>query len=171
MSALVVTVAGIEPPNLISHLASTITAKGGNWQASSISRLSGHIAAIIELTIPNTQELALTEALKMLDGPGMMMQVSGLDDTHCPAPRTLSLDLLGHDQPGIVSQITRILTDNGITIVQMDTECFPGQMSAEPMFHATMELEQIAGHDLEPLRHQLEQIAAELMVELTLQDS
>jgi glycine cleavage system regulatory protein len=80
----------------------------------------------------------------------------------------LHLDLVGHDRPGIVREITSALAARGVNVEELATEVVSAPMSGETLFqaHATLSLPQ----DCDPaaLRGDLERIAANLMVDLTL---
>ena len=49
---------------------------------------------------------------------------------------TLTLEVIGHDRPGIVSEITRVLAWFKINVEELETECGSAPISGEMMFQA-----------------------------------
>ncbi|MGH6797722.1 MAG: glycine cleavage system protein R, partial [Roseiarcus sp.] len=80
--------------------------------------------------------------------------------------RTVKLDVVGNERPGIVRDVTRALTRLGVNI-----EEFASGLEGEPftgvrMFHATARLSVPDSLKLDDLRKALERLAAEIMVDL-----
>ncbi len=78
------------------------------------------------------------------------------------------MELVGNDRPGIVRDITRLLTEQGINLEQLVTDVSPAPMSGDPLFHAEAMLAVPLDLPLETLQSRLETLADELMVELQL---
>ena len=86
-------------------------------------------------------------------------------------PARLSLlEIVGQDRPGIVRQISAALAARGVNVEELHTECVSGAMSGETMFRATAKLGIPPSCDTADLRQDLEQIAADLIVEISLAD-
>jgi glycine cleavage system regulatory protein len=77
--------------------------------------------------------------------------------------------LVGHDRPGIVSQISGALARHMVNVEELDTECVSAPMSGEPLFQAKAKLRLPDGCDIPALRRDLERIAGDLMVDFILE--
>lgn len=169
MEHLVLTVIAADQPGLVEKLASCIAEQGGNWLESRMARMAGQFAGILSVAVPATQQAALVEALQALAGAGIRVQLASSGVAPEQAVRHISLDLLGNDRPGIVRDITRLLSRHAINVEDLQTEVLPAPMSSDLLFHAVARLAVPQGLTLEQLQAQLETLADELMVELNLQ--
>ena len=84
--------------------------------------------------------------------------------------RSFTDRLLGQDRPGIVRDISRVLAEHQVSIGEFHTERASGSFSGEAMFKATALLTLPADLDEGALKHALESLANELMVDLDLGD-
>lgn len=169
MTSLVLTVIGPDKPGLVEILAQTITENGGNWLESGMSRLAGKFAGILITEVPADQAAALTNALTALDAQGLKVTVeqSASPEVAC-ATQHFKLELVGHDKPGIVRDISRALAKRHVNVERLNTELVSGSMSAELLFKAEAELLASSDLDLDELQEDLESIANDLMVDLSL---
>ena len=83
----------------------------------------------------------------------------------------LKLKLVGHDRPGIVRDISRVLADCGVSIEELHTEIVSGAMSGGNLFQVQALLQVPVGLATGELRRMLEALANELMVDIALDDS
>jgi glycine cleavage system regulatory protein len=91
------------------------------------------------------------------------------DATAAPVDRRLvKLELVGHDRPGIVRDLSTTLADRGVSIEELHTEIVSGAMSAEHLFKVRASLLVPANLTNEALRQGLEALANEMMVDLAL---
>jgi glycine cleavage system regulatory protein len=79
-----------------------------------------------------------------------------------------SLELMGQDRPGIVRKLTQALASRGVNVEELHTECVSAPMSGEPLFKARARLQVPADFSIDDLRQELERIAADMMVDVTL---
>ena len=77
------------------------------------------------------------------------------------------LEIVGHDRPGIVRQISHTLANHAVNVEELETECASAAMSGETLFKARAHLAIPASTSLPTLRAQLEKIAADLIVDIT----
>jgi glycine cleavage system regulatory protein len=75
---------------------------------------------------------------------------------------------VGNDRPGIVREIAQALARRGVNVDELATGCESAPMSGEVLFRATARLDVPEDVTLESLGEELEKIAADLMVDLTL---
>lgn len=169
-TSLVLTILGRDHPGLVDSLAAIVTEYGGNWVESRMAHLAGQFAGILRVEVDDERASALTAAIKNLTE-------SGLESIVCsdPSPPTsdggtvLQLDLMGVDQPGIVRKVSQVLAARGVNVEQLGTECLAAPNTGQTMFHATAQLRLPAGLSAADLRTALEQVAADLMVDLSLE--
>jgi glycine cleavage system regulatory protein len=166
---LVMTVIGQDRPGLVDSIASLVTEHGGNWLESRMSRLGGQFAGILSVEVPLAEESALIADLKKLQERGLTVVVHTDQPQARPeATRLKRLEIMGHDRPGIVRQISRTLAQHGVNVEELETECTSAAMTGETLFKANAVLSVPESCDSEALQEQLEQIAADLIVEITL---
>lgn len=168
MTTLVITVIGEDRPGLVSALSDAVAGHGGSWVRSQLSELAGTFAGIVTVEVPPDAVEPLEAALRGLPG-GLETRVRRLgDDPQRPAPEgpVAHLDLVGHDQPGIVQQITGVLAAAGVSVERLQTAVVAAPQSGGDLFQARARLRAPAGTDLSRLRSALEDLAQELQVDV-----
>lgn len=168
MTSLVLTVIGPDKPGLVELLAQTIADHQGNWLESGMSRLAGKFAGILITEVPADKAEALTTALTALEAQGLKIVTERSAEAEATAGQSFTLELVGHDKPGIVREISQALAKRHINVERLSTELTSGSMSAELLFKASADLSAAADTDLDDLQDALESIASDLMVDITL---
>ncbi len=169
MTSLVLTVIAPDKPGLVEQLSQTIASHSGNWLESNMSRLAGKFAGILIVSVPAEQSEALQSALQALESQGLKVVVERSQElANEPQGSSISLELIGHDKPGIVRDISHALNRFNINVERLSTELVSGSMSAEELFKAEADLTVPASVDLDDLQQSLEDIASDLMVDITL---
>ncbi len=169
--SLVMTMIGRDRPGLVDSVAELVAGHGGNWLESQMSRLGGQFAGILRVSVPADKEAALVAALRQLEARGLAVTVQyDQAERVLPAGRLSLLEIVGQDRPGIVSQISRALAKYGVNVEDLETECASAAMSGETLFKARAKLSIPASCDLAALRQELEKIAADLIVDISLAD-
>ncbi|KMS65256.1 hypothetical protein BVRB_037820, partial [Beta vulgaris subsp. vulgaris] len=168
--SLVLTVLGRDQPGLVDSLAAIVAEHGGNWVESRMAHLAGQFAGILRVEIAPAQANALSAAVKNLSAQGLESMVCA-DPTGCTAATGMiaQLDLVGLDQPGIVRKVSQVLATKGVNVEELATECTAAPTTGQSLFHATAQLRLPQGLEIESLRVALEQVAADMMVDLTLE--
>jgi len=166
---LVMTVIGQDRPGLVESVARLVAEHGGNWLESRMSRLGGQFAGILRVEIPAEREAALVASLKKLDACGLAVVVS---QDQAPLPtvggKLRALEIVGHDRPGIVRQIAQALARHNVNVEDLETERSSAAMTGEILFKASAKLNIPGSCDLAALRQELEKIAADLIVDISL---
>ena len=166
---LVMTVIGPDRTGLVDSIAGLVTEHGGNWLESRMSRLGGHFAGILRVEVPPEQEALLVAALRRLESRGLTVVVHPDEPKAGPQAARLSvLEIVGQDRPGIVRQISHALAGFGVNVEELHTECASAAMSGETLFKARATLSIPASCDTGQIRQQLEKIAEDLIVEISL---
>jgi glycine cleavage system regulatory protein len=171
VSAVTLTVIGRDHPGLVAALAERVAAAGGNWLESRMARLAGQFAGILLVEAPEEGVERLLAALRALDAEGLRVTAErGQGDGPPPAAaRPLTLELVGHDRPGIVRSIAGTLAAHGVNIEELETAVATGSFSGESLFRARARLQVPAALAAETLQAALEAIGHELMVDVTLE--
>lgn len=94
----------------------------------------------------------------------------GSADESARGYRSLSLNLVGQDHPGIVHEVSHALASRKINIDEFSSECTSASWSGETLFHAAARLRIPQQMSTDELREVLEGLANELMVDITLDD-
>jgi glycine cleavage system regulatory protein len=166
---LVLTVIGSDRPGLVELVARIIASHGGNWLESRMSRLGGEFAGIIRVEIPAAAESALSQDLGALISQGLTVVCRSGGIEPPAARRFAALDLVGHDRPGIVRDISQALARAGANVEDLTTSCESAPMSGEPLFKAAIKISLPDTCDASGIRRELEQIAANLLVDISLE--
>ncbi len=169
MTSLVLTVIAQDKPGLVELLSETIANHQGNWQESSMSRLAGQFAGILIIEVPQDHSESLTAALNDLQSQGLNVNVTASKDAAQEETyQHVTIELIGHDKPGIVREISHALNSLKINVESLSTELVSGSMSAEELFKAEASLRVPTSVELDDLQNALEDIANDLMVDLNL---
>lgn len=167
--SLVLTLIGEDKPGLVGLLSQTIADHDGNWLESRMSRMAGRFAGILRASVPEANAEALVAALGSLESHGLRVVVER--STHADVEsefRRIPLELVGADRPGIIREISHALASRHINVDELLTECSSAPMSGEILFTAKASLRVPLGAPLDELFDALEELADDLMVELTL---
>ncbi|MEP7056841.1 MAG: ACT domain-containing protein [Caldimonas sp.] len=170
-TSLVVTVMGPDRPGIVRLLSDRAQRFGANWAASRLANLAGEFAGMVHFEVPRENADALAEALRGLETSGLRVVIAKSEGAGVPTGlRGVELELVGDDRVGIVSNLTRILAERGISIETIHTELVGGDASAKQTF-------KIAAHLLVPkalssddLSRDLGVLANEMMVDIALGD-
>lgn len=171
MTTLVLTVVGDDRAGLVAAVADVVGGHGGNWENSQLAELSGAFAGIIEVSVVPERADELREALAVLDGLLTVTMHEGAESsarTGDAAARSLTLQVVGNDHPGIVRDISTVLRGHGVSIDRMVTATRDAAMYGGRLFEATVEARVPASVDLDALTGELERLATEIQVDVTL---
>jgi glycine cleavage system regulatory protein len=175
MDTLVLTAIGDDRPGLVTALSARLKAHGASWERSQMSRLAGKFAGIVEVAVPAGEADALVADLGGLAAEGLEVSVARTSGT-APAPpqlagdRRWTLSVVGADRPGIVAEISALLSDRGISIADLGTSVSDAPMAGGMLFEAHASLTAPVGADAAEARAALEALADELMVDVDLAD-
>ncbi len=166
---LVMTIIGKDRTGVVESVARIVTDNGGNWLESRMCRLGGEFAGILRIHVPESNREALMNSLQGLQRQGLAVVIRRDDGEEKEAARKLvSLDLVGHDRPGIVHEVAAVLARRGINVEDLATKCMSAPMSGEMLFKAAAQLRLPASCTISELRKDLEQVADNLIVDISL---
>ena len=168
---LVMTIISPDRTGLVESVARTVADHGGNWLESRMCRLGGEFAGILRIEIPAEKKSALLAALQKLQANGLQIVVR--DDATVATKisgKQTKLDIVGSDRPGIVREITAALARAGVNVEEFSSEVVSAPMSGETLFKATARLQLPTNCDLAALKKDLEKIAADLLVDVSISE-
>jgi glycine cleavage system regulatory protein len=172
MARLVLTFVGDDRPGLVNAISEAVAAHGGTWLESRSTRLAGKFAGILLVGIADDQVIPLESALARLAPSGLRVSVDrgAQAEAHPPGP-LVRLDVVGQERPGIVRDVTQALTGLGVNIEDFASGLESAPFTGEAMFRATARLRSPEGVTAEDLRKALEQLAGEIMVDFSVEES
>jgi glycine cleavage system regulatory protein len=165
----VLTVLGDDKPGIVERLADHILAAGANWEESRMARLAGKFAGLLRVNVDADRAGALAASLRALDAYGLTVAVEPSADSPADVFRTMSLELVGNDHPGIVRDISRVLAQQHVNIEELETDVTSAPMSGEALFRARALVRIPATVTVDVLTRVLEALAGELMVDLAVE--
>lgn len=170
--SLVFAVIGPDRPGLVELLSATVAEHEGNWLDSRMSELSGQFAGVVLVTVPAREADPLRQALLDLEDRGLRVMVeSAPSEGPLRVYRSLRLEVVGQDHPGIVRDISRVLRARGVSIVELETYRSTGAMSAEAMFKLQAEIAVPDDIGVERILRDLEALAGDIMVEVEVSET
>lgn len=168
-TSLVMTIIGSDRPGLVERLSNLVADHGGNWAESRMAHLGGQFAGILRVEVEAARVEEVTKALRRLAADGLNVTVAHDPGDRAEAPAVIRLEVVGHDRPGIVSQLAKAIAARGFNVESLESEVASAPMTGDLMFTARAALQAPAGSDLDDLRAELERLADELMVDVTLE--
>ncbi len=170
MATFVLTVLGDDRPGLVSAISGAVNAHGASWERSQLSRLAGKFAGIVLVSVPGERYDALVADLEALGSQGLQLVIERTDEPAAGPTQRFVLELLGDDRPGIVAEVSSALATHDVSIEELTTDVRDAPMAGGTLFEANAVLAAPATAAADELRAMLEDIADELMVEISLSD-
>jgi glycine cleavage system regulatory protein len=170
VATFILTVVGDDRPGLVSELSAPVSAHGGSWERSQMSRLAGKFAGIVLVSVADSRLDALVADLTALQQQGLHVVVELTAEPDQGRWQRLELELLGADHPGIVAEISASLAEREVSIEELSTDVRDAPMAGGTLFEAHAVLNAPPSTSTEALRSMLEGLADELMVDITLSD-
>ena len=170
VTSLVVTIIGNDRPGIVERWSEVVLGAGANWEESRMARLAGKFAGILHITVARGEAETLASALRAMTSDGLTVVVES-SGAVAVATRTVRLELVGNDHPGIIRDISRVLAQDQVNIEELETGVSGTPMSGEQLFRARAQLRLPNAVTTESLRERLEALAGDLMVDITLDET
>lgn len=165
---LVMSLIGPDRPGLVELIASTVQEAGGNWLESRMCNLGGQFAGVLRLSVSAAARDALVGKVYALESEGLSVVIRDAGEvTEDNCHEVATVEIVGHDRPGIVSEISNAFSKHGVNVEELATECRSAPMTGEALFEAKARVCIPASCDTDALREDLEEIAADLMVDVS----
>lgn len=164
---LVITAIGPDQPGIVQAISDAGRRAGANWAGSRMANLAGQFAGMVHFEVADAQVPALEEALRALESRGLRVAIArGKGAAPKQAARLVNLDLVGHDRPGIVHELSESLAARGVSIEELHTQVTSAAMAGGFLFKVHARLAVPASLRDDDLKRALESLANEMMVEL-----
>ncbi len=170
---LVLSVLAKDRSGLVESIAQRVREHEGNWLESRMTRLSGKFAGVIRVEIDSEKSARLQAELESMDSHEFQIEVDreGKEAAqNAGRSRIVNLDLVGHDQPGIVSRVSHALAERGANVETLETKQREAPMAGGTIFQIHARLGVATETDLRELQEALDEIAAELTVDIRLSE-
>ena len=138
-----------------------------------MAHLAGQFAGIVLVDVDDKDTEALIAALHDLQQKGLKLIVERdlvLSGGAATKGSLVALDLMGNDRPGIVREVTQVLTVSDVNVEEFTTHCSDAPMSGGRIFKVQAQLRLPDGLSLQQLQQSLEAVAVDLMVDIVLRD-
>lgn len=154
---------------MVNALAEVVANHDGNWLESRMANLGGQFAGILRVEVVESRQQALLAAVQALDSSALQVSLKAVGDNAMPpAGRELELELLGQDHPGIVRDISRVLSEAGVSVQAFDSWLEDASMAGGVLFHASAQLSLPEGLTTEQLHERMQTLSDSLMVDIHL---
>jgi methionyl-tRNA formyltransferase len=171
-TSLVVTVIGPDRPGIVNLLSDVAQRHGANWAGSRMANLAGQFAGMVHFEVADDKAEALDSGLGALESPELRVVIArSKAGATTPARRRVRLELVGHDRPGIIRDLSGNLAQRGVSIEELHTQVASAAMSGESLFKVKALLAVPAELPNAELQRGLEALANEMMVDLELGDA
>jgi glycine cleavage system regulatory protein len=132
-----------------------------------MANLAGQFAGMVHFEVADAQAGSLEEALRALESRGLRIAIArGKSAPAKESTRIVHLDLVGHDRPGIVHELSESLASRGVSIEELQTQVASAAMAGGSLFKVSARLAVPASLKDADLKRALEALANEMMVEL-----
>ena len=166
-SYLVMTVLGSDRPGLVRSLADAVAQHGGNWLESRMARLAGQFAGIVRIECESAAVDALLRELESPGIPGLTIHAVRESAGNPPSRRTLGVEVVGNDRPGIVRELTAAIANAGGNVEELTTGLESAPMSGHPMFRAKGVISIPENAEPSTLTAAIETLGGDLTVDIT----
>jgi glycine cleavage system regulatory protein len=168
MASLILSVVGSDRPGLTEALAAAVLAAGGNWLESHLSRLGGLYVGSVLVELGPDQVEALGAAVRAVDAKGLEIRIAPAVDSPGAGGEALYFSLVGQDRPGIVRQVTAVLSSLEVNIETFATRITAEAHSGAALFNMEARLRLPPGLKASAVQAALEDISAEIMIDISL---
>ena len=167
MKPIIFTLVGKDKPGLVESLAQTVFKLGGNWLSSNFSHMAGHFAGFVQVELPSDEVEELINQFEQ--HPDLQINLVSGEAPEEQEEDTAIIEIMGNDKPGIVQELTSVLSQFNINIVRFDSELGSAPNWGGSLFKAKATIAVPHNFDLDPLRESLEEIANDLVVDVTIE--
>lgn len=168
MARLILNVVGSDRPGLTEALAGAVLSAGGNWLESHLSRLGGLYVGSVLVELEADGIDALRAAVGEVDSQGLEVRITSAVEAPGAEGDAVHFSLVGQDRPGIVHQVTAVLSRLHANIETFETHISIEPHSGAPLFHMEAQLRLPPSLRAEGVQAALEEISAEIMVDISL---
>jgi glycine cleavage system transcriptional repressor len=173
-SNIVFTLTGKDKIGMVEEVTQLLLKHGGNVGTSRMARLGGEFAILMQVTMPSDKLASLEKDVEKLTARGYkvtMTQTKQTDVEERPGWSPYRIEVIGADQEGIVHEIARYLSGQGINIETMDTGTTLAPISGTVLFALTALVAVPPGLAGKNWQAELQTVADQLNVEINVSDA
>jgi len=166
---------GKDRPGIVADVAGLIYECGGNLEDSRMTLLGDQFALLILLSGDGEEfSRRLSAGCKRLEWEKQLaIFLTPVEETEGRPPFKGLMDIYelsttGLDRMGIVSHVSRLLADQGINIIDMQTKSTPSPESGTPLFTMKIVLQVPVELAIPDLLKKLNRLGEELAIEISL---
>lgn len=171
MAHLILSVVGSDRPGLTEALAKAVLSAGGNWLESHLSQLGGLYVGSVLVDLEAGSVDALRAAVAKVDAQGLEVRIAPALAAQTVSGETVAFSVVGQDRPGIVAQVTSVLSGLHANIETFETRLSVEPHSGAPLFHMDARLRLPPTLSAAAVQTALEDISGEIMVDVTVGQS
>lgn len=160
--AFIVSLAGVDRPNLIQDLAKFTDQKQGKWINSRVNYLDGHIAANIKVEAPAENKAAIIDYFTNQEK--ITCYIEDIDLTEKSENSTIALTIKSTDRSGLVSDITHIINEQKAELVHIENHRFTVQPLGHNVFVADVKVKIESDSTVEELIEELKTITDDIII-------
>ncbi len=164
-SVFIVSFIGKASPTTIKQLAAITHENGGKWLISKVNFIEEQVAAVIKVELPKQNETLVKEAFSA--HPELVVQFVDTDLTANKSDTIHQLRVDSNDRAGIVNEITHVLDNQGISILDMDCQrvfIAGGGGVSSSLFTANLAIKLPGEVDIEDVANELESLSEDTRV-------
>ncbi|HVJ45430.1 MAG TPA: ACT domain-containing protein [Luteolibacter sp.] len=165
-ASLVMTILGPDRPGLVRLLSDIVVSNGGNWLESRMARLAGQFAGIARVECSDANAAKLIAELDALKSEGIAVQAVRETIVESTPRRTISVDVVGNDRPGIVRELAAAIANAGGNVEELTTGLESAPMSGHPIFRAKGVISIPENSDTATLIEAIETLGGDLSVDI-----
>jgi len=167
---LIMTLIGRDRPGLVESVSAIIEEHDGLWEESRMVQLAGEFAGILRIEVPGARAGELEDALgELQDLSVVVSRVTKSEAEHADS-HFLRLEVVGQDRPGIIHRIAAAVAGRGINVEELESSVESAAMSGEKLFRAEARLRAPKNLGLADVERDLEELANDLMVDVSLEE-
>ena len=163
---VILSAVGSDRPGLTQALAAAVLGAGGNWLESHLSHLGGKYVGSVLVDIEEDRLPELKDAVRQVDASGLHVSMVAAGEQEKSDGYPLSIEVVGQDRPGIVREVTAVLSRLGANIEDFASSTEKSAWSGEPLFRAEAKVRVPPEVSFEQVQSALEAISGEIMVDL-----
>lgn len=170
MNTFVLTIIGADRAGLVDALSEVVAEHGGSWERSQMTELAGMFAGMVLVHVSDERADAFREALVPLRDEGLMdvtLRAAAAQAEDLPDDATtMRFEVVGADRPGIVHEVSHLLAEKGVGIVDLRTWTESAAMAGDLLFRARADVRLPSDVTIADLTAALEDLSNDLMVDL-----
>ena len=158
----VLTLVGEDKPGIVAAVTQVLFEQGGVLAQASMMRLGSNFSIMLRVSHPPDIDLrqVLNEVCEKLN---LHLHID--EDASKTAPEVdpdVQVTVYGADRSGIVAQVTSVLAQAGLNIIDLETDV--AGSSEHPIYIMTME--GVASNGIEPLREAIQALDTDIEINL-----